>query len=109
MASKYSILTQGDSAMNEVRKKNLDFYCRLHERNCVAWHVLVNSVMGFCQSWTIWLCCFCFWLAVGAFVIVEMLFSSSLLAIVGAGEEVCSLVSFVVSILWSVKSVPSLK
>lgn len=31
---------------------------------------------------------FCGSLAIGAFVIVEMLFSSSLLAIVGAGEEV---------------------
>lgn len=30
-------------------------------------------------------------LAAGAFVIVEMLYSSDLLAIVGAGEQVCAL------------------
>jgi len=31
---------------------------------------------------------FFFWLAMGAFIIVEMLFNFSLLAIVGAGEQV---------------------
>lgn len=39
-------------------------------------------------------CFLMFWyIAAGAFVIVEMLYSSDLLALVGAGEQVCAFIN----------------
>lgn len=40
------------------------------------------------------ICFLMFWyIAAGAFVIVEMLYSSDLLALVGAGEQVCAFIN----------------
>lgn len=77
-ASKYSIPVLADSAMSEASFSiafSFSFLAvvNLEGKSYSRW---VNYVF------------FCGLLAIGAFVIVEMLFSSSLLAIVGAGEEV---------------------